>query len=65
MKDFFSHYNQLTKQEQKKFRRKIMLACSIERPTFYSWLRRQKVAKQSKILIAQELNQPIETLFPN
>jgi len=61
---FFDLFESLSDNEKRVFREKIMRTCSIKLPTWYSWVRRKKIAKQSQILIAMELNQPIHILFP-
>jgi hypothetical protein len=65
MKNFFDHYDSLQKKEKQAFRKKLVKACMIEPPTWYSWIQRKSIPKPSQKLIAQELGQDMENLFPN
>lgn len=64
MTTFFQHIEGLNPRERKEFRKQIIKICSIEAPTWYSWLRRKKVSKQSQKLIANAMNSEPEILFP-
>ncbi|MGV8094480.1 MAG: hypothetical protein AB2L24_21715 [Mangrovibacterium sp.] len=65
MKEFFDYYASLPKKQQQAFRKKIIKACMIEPPTWYSWMRRNTIPKPAQKLISIEMNKPIEELFPN
>jgi len=64
MLTFYELYDSLDDEDRTPFRERMIKVCSVELPTWYSWLRRKRIAKQSQILIAMELGHPVKTLFP-
>ena len=62
--NFFEYYSSMPKEEKQAFRKKIIETCRIPNPTWYSWTRRMIIPKPAQKLISIEMNQPIETLFP-
>lgn len=64
MKNLFQHYKNLNSHDKSLLRKRIINACLIEAPTFYTWLRNMRVPKPAQKLISIELNIPIEELFP-
>ena len=51
--------------EKKKLRKRLIKACMIENPTWYSWMQKRQIPKPSQKLIALELGECMECLFPN
>jgi hypothetical protein len=64
MKNLLDDYKLLSGKEKEQLRKRIINACLIEAPTFYTWLRNMRVPKPAQKLISIELNIPIEELFP-
>lgn len=64
MLNFFDLVKSLEGREKTLFRDRIINACLIELQTWYTWNRRLKISRPNQKLIAIELDQPIETLFP-
>ena len=62
--DFFTHYDSLTFKQKKSLRKRIVKACMIEPPTWYGWMQKRAIPKPSQKLIALELGQDMEELFP-
>lgn len=64
--NFFELYKALpTRQDQKKLRHQIITDCKISKPTFYSWMDREKVPdEKSQAIISDLLGLPIIELFP-
>jgi len=64
--DFYEYYKSLaTDLERKRILRKTIIErCKIEHTTFYAWFQRRKVPKLPQTVIADILNMPLETLFP-
>ncbi len=65
MKDFFEHYESLAPEDKQVFRKRIVKACLIEPPTWYSWMQRRSIPRPSQKLIALELGEPMDELFPD
>lgn len=63
--DFFTHYDSLDFKEKKRLRKRIIKACMIEPPTWYSWMQKRTIPKPSQKLIAIELGQDMNELFLN
>ncbi len=64
MKNFFDYYESLPQKDRNAFRKRMIKACLIEPPTWYSWLQRRRIPKSTQKLIALEMGQPMEILFP-
>ena len=65
MKSFYEIFEALPLRERQAFRKRMIKACMIEPPTWYSWMRRKVIPKPAQKLISLEMNKPIEELFPN
>ena len=64
MYTFFELVDSKKGREKRQFRDRIIKACHVELQTWYTWNRRRKVSVQNQKLLAIELSQPVETLFP-
>ncbi|MGD9930183.1 MAG: hypothetical protein AB7U05_09195 [Mangrovibacterium sp.] len=64
MKKFFDYYESLSQDDRQVFRKRIIKACLIEPPTWYSWMKRHRIPKPAQKLIALEMGQPMDVLFP-
>ncbi len=65
MRNFFEYYESLSGAKRQAFRKRIVKTCFIEPPTWYSWMKRRSIPKASQKLIALELGEPMEELFPD
>ena len=64
MGNFFDYLETLPPNEKKALRKRIVKACFIEQSTWYSWMQRHNIPRPAQKLIALELGQPMEELFP-
>ncbi len=65
MENLFDHYSSLPFKEKRELRKRLVKACMIEPPTWYSWMKKRAIPKPSQKLIAIELGQDMNELFPN
>ena len=63
--EFFKYYETLQKKEKQLARKRLTEACMIEPSTWYSWMIKKAIPKPSQKLIALELGQDMNVLFPN
>jgi NADH:ubiquinone oxidoreductase subunit len=64
MENFFKYYESLEPEEKQVIRKRLTKACIIEPPTWYSWMQKRAIPKPSQKLIALELGQDMNELFP-
>ena len=64
MENFFDYYNSLPDDERNRMRKRLITACMIEPSTWYGWIQKRAIPKPSQKLIAIELGQDMESLFP-
>lgn len=62
--DFFKNYDALDFKGKKQLRKRLIKACMIENPTWYSWMQKRAIPRPAQKLISIELDQDMETLFP-
>lgn len=63
--EFFKYYESLQKDEKQALRKQLIKACMIEPPSWYNWMRNRAIPKPAQKLIALELGQNLDVLFPN
>ena len=63
--EFLEYYESLQKEERQLTRKRLTKACIIEPSTWYSWIQKKAIPKPSQKLIALELGQDMNELFPN
>ena len=64
MNNFFELVRSKKGKERKAFKKKILKATGAANPTWYTWVNTENVSTPFQKLISIELNQSIETLFP-
>jgi hypothetical protein len=62
--EFFKLLETLSYEEKQAIRHRLIKACMIEPPTWYTWMNRKSIPRPAQKLIALELEKDMSELFP-